>query len=146
MNDLISQAVAKFRGSPRSGDADIHRMLVAEGLKPSVAARLVEFLPMAYCRLLFESSGVRFPKTFQRRSSDGQISAERLLSSEPIWNASLEFARGELRADVSTKEFLSVAARSSEFNAINQLSGGGSELKNVVLIPTILLWPEEGPG
>jgi hypothetical protein len=145
MDDLISKAVAAFRNSPNRGDADIHRMLVADGLKPAVAARLVEFLPMAYCRLLFESSGVRFSVTFQRRFPDGQISEERLLSSEPVWNESLEFVRRELKSDVSSADLLAVAARSSEFDAINQLSNGGSDLGNVVLTPTLLMWPEGGP-
>ena len=146
MEDPISIVVAAFRNSPNRGDAEIHRMLVADGLNPTVAARFVEFLPMAYCRLLFESSGVRFSKTFQRRFSDGQTSTEKLLSLEPVWNASMEFAREELKSNIPTKELLVVAARSSEFAVINQLSNGGADLKNVALTAALLMWPEDGPA
>jgi hypothetical protein len=38
-----------------------------------------------------------------------------------------------------------VAGRSAEFQAINQLLNKGAELKNLVLTPTSLRWPENGP-
>jgi hypothetical protein len=145
VNELLSKAVAKFRSSPRSGDAEIHRMLVAEGFEPAIAGRLVEFLPMVYCRLMLEGSGVRFSKTYQRRFADGKISPEKLLSSEPVWKSARAFAQNELDRGVSTKDLMAVAMRSSEFDTINQLSSGGSDLKNVVLTPALLTWPEDGP-
>ena len=85
MNDIISRAVAAFRTSPGSGDVEIYRTLVADGIKSVVAARLVEFLPMAYCRIVLVETGVRFANTFQRKLANGNTSPEKLLSSEPIW-------------------------------------------------------------
>jgi hypothetical protein len=78
--------------------------------------------------------------------SDGRISAEKPLSSEPIWNAALLFAQDEVARGIAAKALLLVAARSSEFDAVNQLSNGVSDLKYVVLTPTLLTWPEDGPG
>ena len=38
------------------------RILISKGeIPPPVAARLIEFIPMVYCRLLLEGTGVRFP-------------------------------------------------------------------------------------
>ncbi len=92
MNDLIAKAVYTLRNSPSSDDAQVYQEFLTEGIERAVAARLVEFLPMAYCRLLLESSGVRFSDAFCRKQSDGNFS-EGLLVSEPIWNVVMEFAR-----------------------------------------------------
>jgi len=47
-----------------------------------LAARLIGFLPIAYCRLILQASGARFSDTFQQVLPDGGISSERSLSSE----------------------------------------------------------------
>jgi hypothetical protein len=146
MNDLIAKAVATLRGSPSSTDGEIHRLLVADGIRPAIAARLVEFLPMAYCRLLLEHLGARFSRTFRRRLEDGEISAERYLSSEPVWNAVVAFARNEADRGVKAKDLVAVAGRSAEFDAANQLLNKGSKLENVAFAPTLLTWPEGGPA
>jgi len=41
---------------------------------------------------------------------------------------------------------LAIAARSAEFGAILQLADNPSQLKNIVLTPTLFLWPDEGPA
>lgn len=145
MDELISRAVAVFRESPSSGDVEIYRTLVAYGSKPEVAARLVEFVPMVYCRLLLAHSGVQFSRTYRRRLGDGNISAERLLSSEPIWEAAMKFGRNELGRGVAPKDLLAVAGRSAEFDAANRLLNEGSNLQDVILTPAVLSWLESGP-
>jgi hypothetical protein len=145
VDDLISTAVAAMRRFPSLGDVKLYRMLVADGLKAALAARLVEFLPMAYCRLLLKDSGVRFPNTFQRRQARGKSSSERLLSSEPVWNAVIAFARDEAARGISPDDLLAVAGRSAEFQAVNQLLNNGSQLRNIALTPTVLMWRDEGP-
>jgi len=145
VTDLISKAVAAMRSSPSSGDVEIFRTLVTDGLKPLVAARLVEFLPMAYCRLILRDSGVRFPNTFQRRLTNGTISSERLLSSEPVWNDAIAFARDEAKRGISREDLLVVAGRCAEFQAVNQMLNDGSQLKDIAVTPTVLMWRETGP-
>jgi hypothetical protein len=145
VNDLIARTVAALRSSRYRGDGEIHRTLVADGIEPAVAARLVEFLPMAYCRLLLERSGARFSDMYRRRLNDGQISAEKPLSSEPLWNAVLAFARDEVGRGIPPADLLAVAGRSAEFDVANQLLNRGSKLKDIAFVPVVLKWPEEGP-
>jgi len=145
MDELISKAVAAFRNSPSSGDAEIYCMLVSEGLQRDLAARLVEFVPVVYCRLMLARSGARFPNTYRRRLVDGQLSAERPLLSEPVWIAAQAFALNELEQGVSPKDLLAVAGRCAEFDAANRMLKNGSDLKSVVFTPTLLTWPESGP-
>lgn len=146
MNAVISKAVATFREFPNASDEDILRKLISAGIARVVATRLVEFLPMAYCRLILADAGVRFCDHFQRKLEDGSLSAERQLDSDPLWAETLSFARAEKRSGVSGALLLAVAARSSEFDAANRLANEGSKLTDVILTTTVFRWPEEGPA
>jgi hypothetical protein len=66
MNEQISEAVSIFRASPNLDDKEIYEILVVKGFKRQLAARLVEFLPMAYGRFLLAKAGVRFSDAYQR--------------------------------------------------------------------------------
>jgi hypothetical protein len=144
MNEDIASAVSVFRASPDLGDHAVYLALVAGGMDRQRAARLVEFLPMVYCRLLLRNSGARFPNTFCRMQPDG-ASMEQLLSSEPVWIAAMAFARAELEHGVSSQDLMAVAARSSEFDAANRLLNKGSMLKDITFASPVLTWPENGP-
>ena len=142
MNEAITSAVAIFRNSPQLDDESVFRALLKLGIERSLAARIVEFLPMAYCRVLFLNSGVQFSKSFTRAASPLKVQS---LSWEPVWVFFLAYAEFEIRGGVARNELLMVAGRGAEFHAINQLLDKGSELKNVVLAPMSLQWPENGP-
>lgn len=140
----ISKAVSLFRTARSLGDEAIFRALVADRLEPRLAARLVEFVPMAYGRFLLEKSGARFSEYFQRMLPNG-ASEERRLSSEPVWNAAIAFARAEAKQGVSLQDFMAVAGRSAEFQAANKLLNQGSMLENLVFTPYLFPWSENGP-
>src|SRR5580698_2432330 len=86
MNEEISRAVTIFRSSPNLKDEEVFVALINRGTEKELAARLVEFLPMAYSRLILSKSGARFADTF-RRNLPGGVSQEKPLSSEPVWGA-----------------------------------------------------------
>jgi hypothetical protein len=142
---FISTAVRILRESPDSSDEEIFVALVRAGIERKDAARLVEFLPIAYCRLLLGSSGVCFSDTFQRRTPGGDTSAELPLTSESIWVEISDFAKAEVHHGVPRDEWLALAGRSAEFAVINQLLNQGAKLTNVALTPVLLSWPENGP-
>ena len=145
MKDTIAKAVEIFRRSPDLDEGAIFELLVASGLGRQVSARLVEFLPMAYVRVLLEQSGARFPDRFVRRLANGDRE-ERQLNSEPVWNHALEFAKSEANGVVSREEFLSLARRGAEYQAANELLKGGSKLSDIGFTPSLLLWPDNGPA
>jgi hypothetical protein len=142
--EAISKAVKIFRESPTGSDYEIYIRVVAAGVEPKRAARLVEFLPMAYCRLILTGAGARFSDRFQRRLQDGTLSPERTLASEPAWTEVMRFAKAE-QAQVSGSELVAIAAHSAEFDAANQLLNRGAKTEDVVLTTAVLAWPEEGP-
>jgi len=145
MNPVIADAVAMFREFPTSSDEEILRKVVATGCDRATAARLIEFVPMAYCRLLLADSGVRFSSCFQRKLADGRLSSEQRLAANPLWAEAMSFAEAEKKTGITAKSLLVVAARSAEFDAANQLVNQGSKLVDLVLLPIVLQWPEEGP-
>jgi hypothetical protein len=142
MNEAIARALTIFRGSPGLDDEGVFRALVNQGVERLLAARLVEFLPIAYCRVLLLNSGVRFSNSFARAVSPLKIQS---LSCESVWIPFLAYAESEIREGVARREILMVAGRSAEFHAINQMLDKGAELKNVVLTPISLQWSESGP-
>jgi hypothetical protein len=144
MNDDISKAVSIFRTATNLDDYAMYQALVADGVDAHRAARLVEFLPVVYCRLILQNSGARFSHTFRRTLPGGQ-SQEQPLSSEPIWNEIVEFANAEVEHGVSGQDLLAVGARSAEFDAANQLLNKGTQLENIVFAAPVLKWPENGP-
>ena len=144
LNDAIAKAVTIFRKSPDLDECGRFRHLVSDGIERRVAARLVEFLPIAYERVLLADSGVRFPDLFERNLPGGAHD-KRLLSSEPVWNVSLEFARNEQSCGVSKQDIMALAGRSAEFHAANELLRNGGRLDGIGFVPSLMLWPECGP-
>jgi hypothetical protein len=140
----ISRAIDIVRESFSAEDYEIFQNLVNSGIERRRAARLVEFLPMVYCRILLSDSGARFAKSFRRPLPDGGLSAETPFSAEPIWEAALAFAKAEVEHGLLKKDLLFLAGRSAEFDAANQLLQKGSELRNVVFSVPVLNWPENG--
>lgn len=145
MNEDIRRAVLVLRNSPALSDDQILRILVESGMERLLAARLIGFLPMAYCRLILQTSGARFSDTFQQVLPDGGISSERSLSSEPLWEAAMAFARTEVEHGVPGKDLLVLAGTSGEFDAANQLPSKGANLCGLAFAPALLLWPDCGP-
>jgi len=145
MNEHISNAVAIFREWPASSDDEIYRRAVAAGIEPKQAARLVEFLPMAYCRLILARTVARFSDKFRRRQHNGSLSHEERLASNPLWAEIMSYARAEQAAGAAGKDLLVIASHSAEFDAVNKLLNRGSKLQDIALSTAVLLWPEEGP-
>jgi hypothetical protein len=145
MKDQISRAVALFRNSPNKDDVELHSELVKMGIDRKLSARFIEFLPVAYSRVMLANSGARFTEAFQRRLPTGALSAKQPFSSDRVWDAVLEFAHAEVARGVSGKDLLALAGRSAEFDAVNQLLNRGAKLENIKFTPVLFPWPESGP-
>ena len=142
MNAAIASALTIFRNSPELDDESVFWALVDSGVERSLAASIFEFLPSAYCRVLLLKSGVRFSNSFIRAASPLKTQS---LSAEPVWVPLLAYAESEIRGGATSQEIMMVAGRSAEFQAINQMLHKKAELKNIVLTPILLPWPESGP-
>ena len=143
--DAIAQAVALLRSRTDLGDVAIYRELAGNGVDRPIAARLVEFLPMVYCRLIFVKAGLQFPETYRRALSDGTYSPSVSLSSDALWNEAKRFAEAEMNSGVKGQRLLAIAVRSAEFDAANKLLNSGNKLEEIKFTEPLLLWPALGP-
>lgn len=139
----LAVAVSILRRAPADADdLALLREIAATGVAKHTAARMVEFIPMAFCRVFLEHTGAGFADTFRRGSPHAP---SRDLLTEPVWRAALEYAREEVRRGVTEEDVLALAGRSAEFNAASQLMTDGSKLSDIRFTEPLLMWPEEGP-
>ena len=143
----IAKTVSVFRSSPNLEDQEVYRVLVESGMERRCAARLVELLPTAYFCVMFAGSGLQLPQTSRRDPGDGRVSIERPLSSEPVWEPALAFARAEAQAGISQQDWLAVARRSAYLDAVNNALNKGATLESLkgASFLSISFWPEDGP-
>jgi len=137
----VALAVELFRTSPQFDDMEMFSALLARGISRRLAARLIEFVPMAYCQVVLGKLGIRFSESFRR---GGTQSRSRPLSSEPVWRAACSLAASEASQGIGQQEMLLVAGRSAEFQAVNNLLKQGSKAAEITLTVPVLLWPEDG--
>ena len=140
----ISRAVALLRANPDASMEEVYKQLVKSGTKADLAARLIEFLPVVYGRIILSTIGVRLSDKFRRVLPDGTVSPERRLAEEPLWLAATQFARAEVNRGVSPREIELVGGCSCEIAAANQVLQKGGDPKNVICVPPLFCWPEAG--
>jgi hypothetical protein len=140
LNADILQALVVLRSSPVGGESEIFQKLVEIGIERRCAARLVVFIPMAYCRVLLSAKGVQFSNSFRQRLPDGTLSSEELLSSDPFWEPVLTFAKADVQRGIAKEDLLLLAGRSAEFDAANQLLKRGSKLEDIAFTAAVLNW------
>lgn len=138
IDELLCCAVDIIRSCPQLEDAEIVRRLNDMGIESAYGARLVLFLPIAYCRLLLRDTGARFSDSFCRMLPDGTISPEQTFSSEPLWNAAVSFAQREVARGIAADKLLSLAGRSAEFQAANSLLQKGCPIEDIAFTSPIL--------
>jgi hypothetical protein len=143
LTEAISLAVQLCCHRPDLSDQDIMSELVSTDIAPLIAARIVEFVPSAFARLLLGPTGVRFSPSFVRQSAEG-VSVEQRLDSEPVWAEINSFAATGGKK-LGRAEWLAIAGRSAEFEAVNRLLNSGSSPHDIVLAPLSFQWPVEGP-
>lgn len=136
----VRTAVGVIRQSPDSSDERVLEELMRRGIEERIAFRLVLFVPSAYCRVLLRQSGVRFSEMYHQRGSD----KEWPLANEPIWTEAIRSAESESKT-IPKDDYLRVAARSAEFNVINQMLYKGSKLKDLTLTPILVRWSDDLP-
>jgi hypothetical protein len=142
-NNETATALTAFKDFSNDSDAQIHSRLVAGGMDRRTAARLIEFIPAACCRLLLSKSGVHFSEKFRRVDGDARFTVQSL-NTEPVWREVWSYV-SEIGAMQTPTTILEIAARSAEFNAVNQLLNNGSTPQNIRLGPTTFAWPDCGP-
>ncbi len=145
MREDIVNTLKVLRENPQLGDEELYVRLVEAGIERRMAARLVEFLPIAYGRILLADSGIIFNENYQRMNNRGKISPEQPLASLPLWNEIVTYAKEETSQGTSKHDLTAVASRSAEYHVVTELSVKGTIPSDVRLTPCLFVWPVDGP-
>jgi hypothetical protein len=124
-------AVQIFLKHPSATESELVGKISAGVGSSDLAERLVEFVPLAFGRIILVRAGVQLPGRFVRMLDDGTFTPECPLEAEPVWKPAMDFAR-RAETRLSKDEFLAIAARSAEFDAVNKACQAGSNPKDLV--------------
>jgi hypothetical protein len=131
LESQIAEAVHVMLAQPDSSESDLALRLAAALGEQDLADRMLEFLPLAFGRVVLVRLGVKLPDTFIRAVDDENFSEPCPLDGEPLWLPAKAFAeRASTR--MAHHEFFAIARRSAEFNAVNNACNKGSDPKNLV--------------
>jgi hypothetical protein len=138
----ISATIQMFCDRPELSDESVFQELIRAGIPRHYAAQIVEFTPAVFARLMLGPKGVRFSDRFIRQGCSPE---ERPLTSQPVWAEIYDFAKAH-GDSLGRREWIAVAGRSAEFDAVNRLLNDGASLDSIILTPLCLGWPEGGPN
>ncbi len=145
MHEIITTAVQIFRKHPEEEDVDIYEHLLEAGINKHTAARLLEFLPLAYGRTMIARSGAKLCQTYHRMDEHGHL-IERPLESQPLWHEVVAYAHAETRKGISRQDFLAIALHSAEVRTLNKALNEGAKATDVVFTQPIFTNPDDHPG
>jgi hypothetical protein len=133
LNQSIRKAITIFQQHQQTDDIDVLETLVAEGIDRSLARRLLLFVPMAFCRLMFGSRGVKFEDEYLVVDENAKPIRRGTVSTEPVYIEAVNVFGVVVAARPGGDFLLAVAARSAELRAINEMALSGSKLADIVL-------------
>jgi hypothetical protein len=135
---LIKHSLDIFQEHPQGTDVEIVYLLVSKQISHQDAWKLVSFLPLAFGRVLMNSSGASFSDKYIM-DINGKKPQEKLLKNEPFFHESMSIARD--RGSYCQEYWTNIITRSAEINSINQALHAGSNLEDLVLAPPIIRLP-----
>lgn len=138
VRDAILLALPVFEAHPHGGPDDLRAALAAAGLPASLAAEVVDFLPLALARAMLDASGVRFTPDYVRQTAQGRVIGTKPLADEPVFRAGLAVA-DEVSGHGGGGAFTAAAARSPEYQAVSRALGSGLRAEDLECAPPVVL-------
>lgn len=139
LHEAVEIVVALIHADPTVDDDAILRDLADCGVDEATAVRLVQFVPIAFTRFLYRTSGVRFAENYVVLGSTGQSVAERPIAAEPVFREAWQHCETVAAGSPTDGYFESVASRSGGYRAIQDLLDRGLGLAGFLVSPPILL-------
>lgn len=138
LRDAVNMAVAALQSHAQFDDNDIIRVVMQQGVDELQATRLVQFLPIAFCRFVFRGSAVRFAENYVILGPDGQPKAELPLRDDPVFQEAIAHCEAAAASGQSAPYFLPVAARSGGFKAVQDLLQKGARPEDILTGPPMI--------
>jgi hypothetical protein len=152
----VLQAVEAFRAQPKLEESEMAVALERSGLDVALAKKLVEFVALAYGRVLLARMGIEPGDSYLRIGANGKPSLPRALLEEPVYSEALSVAWWEAQTaleETGTEQakegFLAIARRSAEVTTVNEALEQGRDLNEIrrdTFPAPMLPWPESDTG
>lgn len=128
--DLIRLAIAAFAGQLDAPDEQLVGLLTASGVSPTLAARLVVFVPFALGRVVVLSAGAKAMPKY----GYGALGDHADLEAEPVFVVATEMAQKEIPAEAVR----AIAQRSPEFQAFTDQVSKGNKAEEIQFSAALL--------
>jgi hypothetical protein len=135
----VDAMVAFLRANPTAEDDAIVRHLTGNGLAEQQAAKLVQFVPIAFTRFLYRSKCVRFAPDYVVLGADGRPAAQRPVADEPAFREAWDHCEEAVAGGAGDDYLTPVAARSGGYRAIQDFVRKGLDLASVVTGPPVMI-------
>jgi hypothetical protein len=135
---LIEHSLDIFQQHPQATDVEIVYLLVSKQISPQDAWKLVSLVPLAFGRVLMDTSGASFSDKCIMETN-GKKPQEKLLKNEPFFQEAVNIARSQ--GSHCREYWINIVVRSGEIKSINQALHAGSNIEDLVLAPPIIRLP-----
>lgn len=109
----------------------------------SLTIKLLEFMPLAFGRVLLDGMGIQFSESYIRYDAQTERQKEQRLADEPVYIESFWAATQIVARQAAGEAFKAVALRSAELDAINKALNAGSKPEDLATSSPCLSWESE---
>ena len=128
----LTELIEIFHKNRQADNPALAEILITDGVDEEIVWKIILFMPIAFNRVMLAPKGINFPSTYIILS-DETTQIEKNFTEEEIFKQSILLAQSKT-GNMNGDKWLSVAGRSAEFHAINDmLKSGGSQLKDIKL-------------
>jgi hypothetical protein len=119
LRELVKLTITLFLQHPDAEDGYICELLDQSGVDETLSDDLVSFVPLGFCRALFDGTGVSFPPNYTMRNPITRRQASFPLADQPIFQEAYRAAEDWAANGLDEDIFYVIAGRSAEFKAIH---------------------------
>jgi hypothetical protein len=125
----LAEFIEVFHNNRQADNVTMAKILISKGIDEEIAWKVINFMPIAFNRVMLASEEINFKTTYVVLIDDS-TQMKKSLIEEDIFNQSILLAQSKI-GNMSGDIWLSVAGRSAEFHVINELLKSGSQLKDL---------------
>ena len=134
----VQKMVVFLQFNPAADDEIIEKILLEGGLSSTQATKLIQFVPIAFTRFLYRSSGVKFCPNYVLVDDRMQPLGHHPIAEVTAYSEAWKFCEQAAAKGAGDDYFHSIAARSGGYEAIQKLIQQGADLSGVITSPPIM--------
>ena len=140
LEQSLDLAITIFTQYESSSWEALESAMYASKMPKMHATRILEFMPIAFGRVLMKDSGVEFQDSYERRKPGARKGKEFAFAANRVFTESLKYAERQAASSSGLMSLNAVTVRSPEIKAIEDMVNKGTNAENIVLSKPVLGW------